>query len=183
LKFDVAYARWGAGYSDTLVILASSDCGETYQSLYLKGGSDLATSPDFQEYFTPSSAQWRTDSIDLSAFSNETNLQIAFRNIGRYGNVLYLDNINLGNITSLNEQIIHSPIVFPNPIRPGENLAVELAGEYTLLIIDQKGSVIQREYTSNNSLHKISSNISQGVYSIQIQTATKIWNIPLMVIK
>jgi hypothetical protein len=51
LKFDVAYARWGAGYSDTLVILASSDCGETYQSLYLKGGSDLATSPDFQEYF------------------------------------------------------------------------------------------------------------------------------------
>ena len=183
LKFDVAYARWGAGYSDTLVILASSDCGETYQSLYLKGGSDLATSPDFQEYFTPSSAQWRTDSIDLSAFSNETNLQIAFRNIGRYGNVLYLDNINLGNLTSLNEQIIHSPIVFPNPIRPGENLAVELAGEYTLLIIDQKGSVIQREYTSNNSLHKISSNISQGVYSIQIQTATKIWNIPLMVIK
>ncbi|MFM7300616.1 MAG: VPS10 domain-containing protein, partial [Crocinitomicaceae bacterium] len=56
LKFDVAYARWGSGYSDTLEVLASTDCGQTFQSLYMKGGTDLATSPDFQDYFTPNSS-------------------------------------------------------------------------------------------------------------------------------
>jgi photosystem II stability/assembly factor-like uncharacterized protein len=183
IKFDVAYARWGSGYSDTLEVLVSTDCGQTYQSLYLKGGTDLATSPDFQEFFTPTSTQWRTDSIELSNFSNETDLQIAFRNIGRYGNVLYLDNINLGNSASVNEIKILSPQIYPNPLRAGETLSIQLSGDYSVLIIDQKGSIVQRELASNLSCIKLSDIISQGVYSIQIQTNTKIWNKPLIILK
>ena len=183
LKFDVAYARWGAGYSDTLEILASTDCGQTYQNLYLKGGTDLATSPDFQEYFTPSSSQWRTDSVDLSNFSNQTNLQIAFRNIGRYGNVLYLDNINLGNTATITEIKNISPVIYPNPIRVGEEIKIELSGDYTIRLIDLKGTIIKTELGSNNSSLKVSNEISQGNYIIQIQTTTKIWNKSLIIIK
>jgi photosystem II stability/assembly factor-like uncharacterized protein len=183
LKFDVAYARWGAGYSDTLEILASTDCGQTYQNLYLKGGTDLATSPDFQEYFTPSSSQWRTDSVDLSNFSNQTNLQIAFRNIGRYGNVLYLDNINLGNTATITEIKNISPVIYPNPIRVGEEIKIELSGDYSIRLIDVKGTIIKTELGSNNSSLKVTNEISQGNYIIQIQTNTKIWNKSLIIIK
>jgi photosystem II stability/assembly factor-like uncharacterized protein len=183
LKFDVAYARWGAGYSDTLEILASTDCGQTYQNLYLKGGTDLATSPDFQEYFTPSSSQWRTDSVDLSNFSNQTNLQIAFRNIGRYGNVLYLDNINLGNTATITEIKNISPVIYPNPIRVGEEIKIELSCDYSIRLIDVKGTIIKTELGSNNSSLKVTNEISQGNYIIQIQTNTKIWNKSLIIIK
>jgi hypothetical protein len=183
LKFDVAYARWGAGYSDTLEILASTDCGQSYQSLYLKGGTDLATSPDFQDYFTPTTTQWRTDSLDLISFENETSLQIAFRNIGRYGNVVYLDNINIGNVASLVEKELISPIIYPNPIRAGENVTIEFKGDYSISIIDHKGSIIQRESGNNKTNLQLSEKLSQGVYNIQIQTKTKIWNNPLILIK
>jgi photosystem II stability/assembly factor-like uncharacterized protein len=183
LKFDVAYARWGAVNSDTLEVLASTDCGQSYQSLYLKGGTDLATSPDFQDYFTPISTQWRTDSLDLISFENETSLQIAFRNIGRYGNVVYLDNINLGNVASLDEKELISPIIYPNPIRAGDIVAIEFKGDYSISIFDHKGSIIQRESGNNKTYLHLSQNLSQGVYNIQIQTETKIWNNPLILIK
>jgi len=143
----------------------------------------LATSPDYQNYFTPSSSQWRTDSIDLANYSNESNLQIAFRNIGRYGNVVYLDNINIGNTLTIDENEILSPLIYPNPIKNGEALSIAVKGEYLVLIIDLKGSVVQREFGRNLSSFKLSNRVSQGIYSVQIQTTTKIWNKPIFVTK
>ncbi|MFM2155480.1 MAG: hypothetical protein RL516_229 [Bacteroidota bacterium] len=95
LKFDVAYARYSVDYYDTLAVLVSSDCGATYQEVYVKGYSDLATSGDTAAFYIPGSNQWRTDSIDLSAYLNQGELQIVFQNRGHYGNCLYLDNITL----------------------------------------------------------------------------------------
>jgi photosystem II stability/assembly factor-like uncharacterized protein len=183
LKFDVAYARWGSGYSDTLEVLASTDCGITYQSLYLKGGTDLATSPDFQEYFTPNTSQWRTDSVDLIAYANELNLQIAFRNIGRYGNVVYLDNINIGNFATITEIEKTKPSIYPNPVKAGESIAIKFTGEYTGYLLDQKGSKVQIQKAKDDSMFYIPENISSGLYILQIQTATKIWNEHVSVIK
>ena len=183
LKFDVAYARWGSGYSDTLEVLASTDCGITYQSLYLKGGTDLATSPDFQEYFTPNTSQWRTDSVDLIAYANELNLQIAFRNIGRYGNVVYLDNINIGNFATVTEIEKTKPSIHPNPVKAGESITIKFTGEYTGYLLDQKGSKVQIQKAKDDCKFYIPENISSGPYILQIQTATKIWNEHVSVIK
>jgi len=183
LKFDVAYARWGSGYSDTLEVLASTDCGQTYQSLYFKGGTDLATSPDFQDYFTPNSSQWRTDSVDLASYSNESNLQIAFRNIGRYGNVLYLDNINIGNLALLNEIEISSLHVYPNPIKNGTCLTwnSSINEPVTLRIFDPKGKQIFVKQVDENQL-VIPENVKSGKYLIQFQYAHTIYNRPLIII-
>lgn len=183
LKFDVAYARWGSGYSDTLEVLASTDCGQTYQSLYLKGGTNLATSPDFQEYFMPSSSQWRTDSVDLTVYTNEPNLQIAFRNIGRFGNVLYLDNINIGITANMLENQNTKPNIYPNPVKAGESVTIEFEGEFTGYLLDQKGSKIQTQKGKDSFKFSIPETISSGLYTLQVQTATKIWNERISVIK
>ena len=42
LHFDVAYAQYGGQYSDTLAVLVSQDCGDTWNLLYRKGGDELA---------------------------------------------------------------------------------------------------------------------------------------------
>jgi hypothetical protein len=161
--------------------MASTDCGETYQSLYLKGGTDLATSPDNQSFFTPTASEWRTDSIDLVSYTNETNLQIAFRNIGRYGNVVYLDNINIGNLTSLTENTILEPVVFPNPVKAGDAIAIQLEGQFQAILYDQKGAKIQVYSGKDSLLFPISEEIASGLYMLQIQTPIKIWNQRLVV--
>jgi photosystem II stability/assembly factor-like uncharacterized protein len=183
LHFDVAYARWGGGYSDTLEVLASTDCGASYQSLYLKGGSDLATSPDNQSYFTPTPTEWRTDSIDLSAFSNQANLQIAFRNIGRYGNVVYLDNINIGDFVGVFENEQLKPVIYPNPVKAGESVTIQLQGEFQGFLFDQRGSKIQIQKGKDTLKFLIPETISSGLYTLQIQTKSMIWNERISVIK
>lgn len=95
LSFDVAYARYSATYSDTLEVLISTDCGVTFSSVWIQGGTTLATAPDNTNAFTPSSNQWATKNINLNAYLGQNDIVIAFRNRGHWGNNLYLDNINI----------------------------------------------------------------------------------------
>ncbi|MDA0741895.1 MAG: S8 family serine peptidase [Bacteroidetes bacterium] len=94
LIFDVSYAPY-ANYTDSLGIAISGDCGNSFDTVYLKGGADLATSPTYNSQFVPSgSADWRTDTVYLSnLISNQ--FQIKFFSINGYGNNLYLDNIRV----------------------------------------------------------------------------------------
>ena len=96
LSFDLAYAPYDATFFDSLIILASIDCGNTFnQELYRDGNVGMATAPATTAPFVPQASQWRTEEIDLSAFDNEDNLSIAFINFSGFGNKLYLDNINI----------------------------------------------------------------------------------------
>jgi PKD repeat protein len=96
MYFDVAYARYDPTYSDSLAIRVSTDCGLTYTQLYLKGGTTLATAPDYTaNIFVPTAAQWRTDTVNLNAYAGMSNVMVTFQNIGRYGQALYVDNINI----------------------------------------------------------------------------------------
>jgi len=95
LTFDVAYCRYNATRSDTLEVLVSTDCGQTFTQVYLKGGSTLATKPDQTSAFTPTSSQWRNESISLNGYVGNSSLLVAFRNHGHHGQFLYLDNVNI----------------------------------------------------------------------------------------
>ncbi len=101
LTFDVAYWPF-PGYIDSLQVLVSDDCGSSYTSVYEKGGSQLATvAGTTQGYFVPTGSQWRTDTINLTAFAGQT-FNVSFRNIGGYSNTLYIDNININGDVAQN---------------------------------------------------------------------------------
>jgi hypothetical protein len=64
LFFDVAYARYAANYSDTLAVYVSEDCGQSRSLVYLKGGEELATAPDFSsDRWVPAASEWRSESV------------------------------------------------------------------------------------------------------------------------
>jgi PKD repeat protein len=100
MTFDVAYARYNATYSDSLAVLVSTNCGATFTQVFLKGGTTLATAPDITTAFTPSSTQWRTESVNMTPYVGNPNVLVVFQNRGRYGNNLYLDNINITGTSS-----------------------------------------------------------------------------------
>jgi photosystem II stability/assembly factor-like uncharacterized protein len=150
LWFDVAYARWGGGYSDTLAVEVSTDCGATWTEVYLKGGETLATSPDFQEYFVPNATQWRTDTVALAGYAGEGEVIVAFQNRGHYGNVIRVDNINL--VPDATIGIAENPLpmemrTFPNPAREVLNISLSGAkpGPAELRVLDAVGREVLRE--------------------------------------
>ncbi|MEP7263939.1 MAG: PKD domain-containing protein [Bacteroidota bacterium] len=97
LKFDVAYQLFSNSptYLDSLSVLISTNCGSSFSTIYVKPGSSLATVPGTGGSFTPTPAQWRTDSIDLSSYFGQSIL-LSFMNHGHFGNNIYIDNVNLG---------------------------------------------------------------------------------------
>lgn len=111
LRFDVAYARYNSSFSDTLEVKLSTDCGTTWTSIYLKGGTNLATVPDQTLQFVPGSTSWRRDTIDISSLAaGHTNVMFSFLNRGGYGQPIYLDNINLA-FPSPTLDAIYAPVV------------------------------------------------------------------------
>lgn len=183
LRFDVAYARWGSGYSDSLAVMVSTDCGLTYQQVYLKGGTNLATSPDNQSFFVPTNDQWRTDSVDLSAYVGQTNLQVAFRNIGSFGNVIYIDNVNLGSLAQINPIDTKKFSIYPNPAQAGACMHIQGEGIEALKLIDQEGKTIKSIATFNGKSFDLPEQLAAGTYILQIETKNQLINKPLIIIR
>ncbi len=121
LRFDYSYAKRFYTSNDTLEVLVSSDCGNTWQSVWLKSGSDLSTgNSDSINLFYPTHSEWQSASVDLRSFDNSPSLNIKLQVIEAGGNALYLDNINLGggiynSATELDNQNLNSISVYPNP--------------------------------------------------------------------
>jgi len=102
LTFKVAYARYNATYVDSLIVLASADCGITWNRVYNKGGSTLATIAANQTTaFVPTATQWRLETVDLTPFAGQSNVRLMFQNKSGYGQMLYLDEINITGGASL----------------------------------------------------------------------------------
>lgn len=97
LYFDHAYAQFNNLYSDTLLLFYSTDCGNTFEPIYFRGGKDLATAPMTEDYFIPSSNQWTWNQIQLGFLAGEPSVHFAFANFSGWGNNLYLDNMLVFN--------------------------------------------------------------------------------------
>ncbi len=101
---------------DTLQVLASTDCGQTYTSLYKKyGGSLITRQAATTTFFTPTTTEWRKDSINLSNYVGQGNVLLTFRNTNGYENNIYLDDINMRTVTINPNLKREGFLVTPNP--------------------------------------------------------------------
>ena len=105
LQFDVAYAAYSTTSFDGLQVLVSTDCGLTFTSVYNKTGATVAagnlpTAAAQTTAFTPTAAQWRTETVNLTAYVGNPKVIVAFRNLSNYGNRLFVDNINLTGVVA-----------------------------------------------------------------------------------
>jgi PKD repeat protein len=85
-------------YRDELKVFISTDCGATWGSaVYFKKGAQLATNGTLNETFIPAAAaDWDLDTVDLNAYVGQT-IKVKFEFVNRYGNNLYVDDININN--------------------------------------------------------------------------------------
>lgn len=175
IEFDVAYAQYNDGaYTDTLAILYSVDCGETWTELFVQGGDDLATAPDNTSYFEPDASQWESYTITTDALP-AGDIIFAFQNRGHYGNVIYVDNININEAVSVEEQTNSvNWNLFPNPTTDLVTLSARglAPGNVTIRIFDSTGKLLDElvVYSNGGRMQKTFDFESRanGIYFVQM---------------
>lgn len=100
VTFDLAHKYYSSIFGDAadrLQILVTNDCGATYTTLFDKGGPALATAGGSSAiYGVPVASDWKNQQVSIgqNIFSAGA-FQIVFRNVNDYGNVIWVDNINV----------------------------------------------------------------------------------------
>ncbi|MEI9810480.1 MAG: choice-of-anchor J domain-containing protein [Bacteroidota bacterium] len=111
---------------DTLEVLVTKDCGNTYTSVYKKWGIALQTINDpntpVPVEYTPSAYYlWRKETIDLSSFAPDGPIQVVFRNTTNNQNNVYIDNVNFTTKT-FPARLAEGVIATPNPFTEQFNI-------------------------------------------------------------
>ncbi|HLG33747.1 MAG TPA: T9SS type A sorting domain-containing protein, partial [Bacteroidia bacterium] len=127
LKFSVAHARNGTS-NDALQVRVSVNCGMTWTTPYNKSGATLSTATATASAFTPTAAQWRTDSVSMTAYIGQPEVMVVFTTVSNNGNNVYVDDIFVGDFTTgISETAAGSSFtVYPNPTSGIINLVLHV---------------------------------------------------------
>lgn len=98
LHFSYAYAACGGSLSDTLCILLSKDCGDTFQEKWCGSGEELRSSMRDTTLFKPSPQEWKRKVVHLPSINpTEYNMavRLAFKIKNKGCGVFYVDRIKI----------------------------------------------------------------------------------------
>lgn len=91
--------------NDSLLVKISTDCGVTWPVTALaRGGNTLGTASALNAVFNPTLAShWcgnsvNCDTVLLNSYLTSSNVRIRFESVNRYGNNLFLDNIEITGV-------------------------------------------------------------------------------------
>lgn len=163
---------------DTLEVLVTRDCGNTFTSVYKKWGADLQTInnsnyPQATEFKPVSQHLWRTESIDLTGFAPDGPLQVVFRNVNNNQNNVYIDNVNFRSRTLPARLKAEGVIAAPNPFSEQFNLwFVEAPSDLRYItVFNSVGQAIWKQTFNGSNTNVISINLSgksAGIYVVNL---------------
>lgn len=183
LDFAVAYKQYNASSNDRLMVKVSTDCGDTWATLYDKEGSTLSTVAAGTGAFTPTATQWRTDYVDISSVLGQSDVLFMFVTESNFGNNMYLDNVRIANTVGVEENGIALFSLYPNPANGTVNLSVVAPEGYTVEAYNALGA-LAHSWSVNAAATTTTLDVSplaNGVYTLVLRTATSIGTRPLVV--
>ncbi len=118
ISFDYAYAT-GASTSlaDTLEIQVTTDCGQTFITIWKNWGSDLQTIAGSSGRFVPGANDWKNVRLNLFNYVGTGEFQLYFVAKGNKQNNLYLDNINVYGVVVPPLLKQKGYLIYPSPFR------------------------------------------------------------------
>lgn len=181
LYYRVAYASLtGTGNQpNSLQILSSVDCGQTWGARRTYSETTLSTVAAQNSAFTPTTqSQWRQDNINLSLFASYSNIQFKFKFESGEGNNIYIDDINIDHTTALTEleSLKNNFRIFPNPALNDAVVyfSTEETSKVSVKVIDVLGKTVYSKSMGdlNAGNHNIILNKeilnTAGVYFVQL---------------
>lgn len=170
LSFRYAYSTF-PGSADSMEVLISADCGDSWTSLFHKGGFDLSDNDSsYVEYYPQTAAAWKLQTIPLSAYSGD--VLIRFRMFNGVGNNLFLDDIAIETPTGIADVNTPQMLIYPNPAT--EQVIISgLPCSTTITLMDITGKEISKTLTTHNPAVIEVSKLIPGVYLLHSPFGTK----------
>jgi hypothetical protein len=190
LTFDIAhnYLKYGPPnnieFRDTLDIYISTDGGDSYNRIYHKYGSELATadSPLLNKMtiadcvFYPSASQWRKEVISLSDYKENASVLVKFMLKSGMGGSTAIDNISFKDNKPgfvLDSHIDFS--IFPNPASSNVHISSDFYIE-TITVHDILGKYVYEGAINDYKAEIDVSGLAAGAYYITISSFGKNYN-------
>lgn len=183
MYFKYAFRKKKSTNNDAMKIYFSTDCGKTWILRRTINATTLSTvATASTQYFIPTSAQWKLDSINMATMLGQTNFRIKFQFIAGGGNNFYLDDINLPGTTGLTSITNNASefTIFPNPAKESCTLSfyMKSKGKANLVVSDILGKEILHPVSNETLLdegqHKIEigkgNKLPSGIYLVKFQT-------------
>ena len=191
VDFDLAY-RPGIQYPgatvfplDTLELLATSDCGATFTTVWKKYGNELQTVNDpsysYITAFVPQlKAEWKTVRVYLSPFVNNRNFQLYFAVKGNKQNNVWIDNINITSKTLPQKLKDEGYLIYPNPFNGSfliHHSAVEPPTDLQAAqVYNAAGQLVWDKRYNGNADRQITVNLkdmAKGMYILKLMYTNK----------
>lgn len=191
LNFDMAHKRYSAQYTDQLDIMISTDCGTTWNLIWSKSGAQLATTTGFTTAaYAPVAADWKAQSINLDSYIGQPNVLVSFKGLSGYGNNLFLDNINVAQGLSINDNALNNSIsISPNPSNNGLftlNFDLDKSTISEISVFDAQGKEVMnfelKRNLNGNFLLDLS-NQAAGLYRISLNVDGKLATKQVSIVK
>jgi PKD repeat protein len=190
--FKVAHQRKSTTASEKLQVFSSTNCGQTWSQRYSKLGASLATvAAANTSSFVPTSGQWRTETVSISAVLSQPNILFKFvftADANGSMNNIYIDDINIGNPSvGIKEGSDESSTlfysVFPNPNNGIMNVDFNLETPTTikLELVDLLGKTldlaVSKELGAGEHHFEFGKNVklASGIYFSKLTVNGKIY--------
>lgn len=179
VKFDYAHARYETT-SERMLVSVSTDCGDTWTTIWNKAGAQLATAAATNNFYIPAVTHWRTDSVALTNFDGNGEVLVRFTVVTAYGNNIYLDNIRVYQpATSAADEpgLLSGKVqVYPNPASDLARIDLQLASAspVNISVFDLSGKLVHT--IANGNLlgagnHQFNwAPQAQGVFLVRVAT-------------
>lgn len=193
LYFWVAYGNTG---SDSLDIVYSTDCGNTWTTIFSFDHDNLQTTSSIHYGFSPyipATTEWKLFYTDVSMVP--TGAMLAIRAVcTTCMNNLYIDNIGLTDqpiVSGSTVPAIQNNIrIYPVPATDMLNVSFPLTrtSEVRTQLYDQTGRIVH-DYNhgymdkADNLLHIATHGIPPGVYTIMLKTSDAVYTKAVTILK
>ena len=174
LFFDYLY-KTRPGYSDTLTIYYSIDCGVHWFPIWSKNGMELSRNQTDTNTFIYDNETLFKDSIPLSNITYEVGkikkVRFLFENKSGGGNNLYIDNINLEyKIVGIIECPLKFPLaIFPNPTNDLITISFEEEFKHHIELFSPTGIKLFETETASHYIDISLKNYPKGIYLLRLE--------------
>ena len=185
LGFKHAHAKRIPQISDSLIVLISDNCGQSWTRLFAdaeNGSGNFATHPQSEGFVPQTREDWcgagygaPCIELDLSNWAGKDNVRIAFESYSGYGNPLYLTDIEVSATVKLEELTKAEALqIAPNPVKTSMIVTHAGTGIFDeIQLFNTEGRLVKQwskvQQNSKLNVEKLPS----GVYTVRVVTAGK----------
>lgn len=189
LGFMHAYAKRYEQVADSLIVMVSGDCGQSWTRVFAdaeNGSGNFATHELVDDFWPTTITDWclagwgaSCNDIDISQWAGQPNVRVAFESFSFQGNPLFIDNMTISQFVGQEESLVDASDVkvYPNPSTGTFHIVLPKDHSFAdVQMVNQMGqTVLQQTIVPGSNSVEIQSEqkLNAGLYFLKISNKSQ----------